>query len=198
MNKIFKRILIILGGILAFILVAVIITAVVTGITLHNAEVTYGNTSELALGVSPEDIAKNPKKYDGKFVRVRGVLSVALEDIALYPSGNDYINRPLPEGDEFLSNAIWLNDTGLKSTFGVNLEDLMEYRGKYVVIEGYFNPWENGHFDCYAGTIENISYISIEKGRKIYTFEREGLLHILGYWFENHFPSPLALWRLMV
>lgn len=198
MNKIFKRILIILGGILAFILVSVIITVAVTGITLHNAEVTYGTPSELALDVSVKDLAKNPKKYDGKFIKVRGVFSYALENIALYPSQSDYINRPLPEGDEFLSNAIWLNDTGLKSTFGVNLEDLMEYRGKYMVIEGNFNPWSNGHFDCYPGAIENISYLSIEKGRKIYTFEREGLPFLLGYWFENHFPSPLALWKLLV
>lgn len=200
MNKIFKRILIILGGILAFILVAVIITAVVTGITLHNAEKTLGTSSELATEVSVKDLANNPENYDGKYVRVRGVFSYALENVAIYSSHEGYANSGKnhdKNGSKDLY-CVWLDDIGLKSTFGVDLGDLAEYRGKSMVVEGYFNPLKTGHFNGYPGAIEKITYLSIEKGRKVYTFERDGLLYLLKYWFEFNFPSPRALWWILV
>ncbi len=166
MNKTLKRILIILGSFVSFIIVATLITVVITAIILPNIEISYGTSSTLAMEVSLEDLIENPKNYDGKYVRVRGIFSYDLEDIALYPSRNAYINPSLSEGHKYLANAIWLNDTGLKSEFGVNLEDLIDHRGKYMVVEGTFNPHKNGHFECFPGTMENISYIAIEKGKK--------------------------------
>ena len=195
MNKTLKRILIILGSFVSFIIVAILITVVITAITLHNAEFSYGVSSKLAAEIPPEEIIKNPKAYDGKFIRVKGTFNYYLEDVSITPEFDEKLS---PEDNEFLSSCFWLDDSWMKSSLGANLEDLYIYRGKTIVIEGNVNPYKNGHFGCYPCTIENISYISIEKGRKIYPFETSGFISLFTYWLEYHFPSPYALWKLMV
>lgn len=206
-NKIFKRILIILGGILAFILVAVIITAVVTAVFMYNAEADYGKYSPEAIEVSVIDLANNPEKYHGKLVRVRGVFSCDIENDAIYADFLCYgkstsDSRPFMPAD--LNSSVWLvlREFELKNNLknmNISMAQLCNYSGKYVTIEGVFDKYFTGAWGAFPGGIKDISRLSIEKGRKIFYFERMSWRWSI--LFENwaaYYFSPIVLWHILV
>ncbi len=86
-----------------------------------------------------------PEKYDGKLVRVIGVGNLDFEDNCLSLDMEDY--------KHFLGNEIWL-ELGERS---VPYEEAQKYNGQYVIVEGFFDKNEKGHFGMFKGTIKDIS-----------------------------------------
>ncbi|MCH5188157.1 MAG: hypothetical protein J1F63_07110 [Oscillospiraceae bacterium] len=100
--------------------------------------------------VSLIQLIAHPRKYDGRFVRVEGVGSLEFEDTALYLSKYDY---------EYIvgKNSVWLElyveeDGDISDIVDPDAQD-----GEYVLVEGIFNMWNNGHYDMHAGAIEKVT-----------------------------------------
>ena len=86
-----------------------------------------------------------PEKYDGKLVRIIGVGNLEFEENYLSLSKEDH---------EFgAGNSIWI-ELGDKA---IPYEEAKEYNGKYVVVEGFFDKDDCGHFDMFCGSIKDIS-----------------------------------------
>ena len=86
-----------------------------------------------------------PEKYDGKLVRVIGVGNLEFE-------GN-YISLDMESYKHGLGNDIWL-ELGDRA---IPYEEAQAYNGKYVIVEGFFNMNEKGHFGMFRGTIKDVS-----------------------------------------
>ena len=96
-----------------------------------------------------------PEKFQGKFVRVEGYVSLEFEDYALYLTRDDYEHLT---GD----NAVWIDFKRgvLKSPDQLN--------GKYVLIEGTYDAREHGHLGMFSGEIRNVSRIELMATRSDY------------------------------
>lgn len=108
------------------------------------------------LDVSIINLISNPKKFNGKHIRLEGILEWEFESHSVYLTRDDY-NYGITK------NAIWL-DTNEEEFFEKS-DDLNKMNGKYVIIEGVFNSGENGHFDMYSGAIENVTRMELWKSR---------------------------------
>ncbi len=86
-----------------------------------------------------------PEKYDGKFVRVKGVGNLDFEDNCLSLDMEDYKRS--------LGNEIWLK-LGKRA---IPYKEAQKYNGQYVIVEGFFDKNEKGHFGAFQGTIKDIS-----------------------------------------
>ena len=86
----------------------------------------------------------NPKKYHKKQVTVSGFLQIEFEGDALYFHQEDA---------QFMitENAVWVE---LSDEMRTNSQ---KFNNKYVSISGVFNAKENGHFNMFSGTIEDVS-----------------------------------------
>ena len=112
----------------------------------------YGEPSQVAEGVSLLTLIANPEAYDGKHIRVVGVVNVGFECDALYVSSEDYKVG-------ITKNAVYLEFAQM--TIDAPYDELKKLSGKHVVIEGVFDSKENGHMGLYSGTISDISRIEI-------------------------------------
>lgn len=93
--------------------------------------------------VSEYTLIGSPSDYDGKKVRIVGVLNIENNNSSIYVSSDDRTNK-------ITKNALWIN----LNTF--RYPKISELNGKYVIIEGTFNGLNSGHTDYYSGSIENI------------------------------------------
>ncbi len=115
---------------------------------LEYAEI-YGEPSLEVVEVSVIELIANPKVFDGKLVSVQGVLSVGVEDNALYLSKHDFHNY-------IKNNSVALN---LKSDFLDSVRsELDELDGEYVCIQGYFTVNEISE-GVYSAQISKITRI---------------------------------------
>jgi len=110
----------------------------------------YGKPSQDAEGVSLVALIANPDVYDGKHIRVVGIVHVGFECDALYFSSEDYKMG-------ITKNAVYLELTQMP--IDVPYDELKKLNGRYVVIEGVFDSKEKGHMGLYSGTISDISRI---------------------------------------
>lgn len=101
--------------------------------------------NQYAVDVSMVQLLATPEKYDGKLVRIIGVGNLEFEENYLSLSKEDH---------EFgAGNSIWI-ELGDKA---IPYEEAKEYNGKYVVVEGFFDKDDCGHFDMFCGSIKDIS-----------------------------------------
>src|SRR5690349_13277932 len=98
------------------------------------------------LFVSLIHILQQPDLYAGKNVRVVGVARVGMEAMALYVSEDDLRNA-------VTKNALWLALDRVKADTTLN--------GKYVIVEGVFDPDNKGHLRMYSGAIVNVTRMEL-------------------------------------
>jgi hypothetical protein len=93
----------------------------------------------------------NPTLYDGKIIKVDGIVQIEFEGTAIYPTHfeADYLICESGFWVEFNKDAIKYS-----CPWGPK-----EYHNKCVMIEGIFDSKEKGHKSLYAGAIKNITRI---------------------------------------
>ena len=101
--------------------------------------------NQYAIDVSMVQLLATPEKYDGKLVRVIGVGNLEFEGNYLSLSKEDHAYGA--------GNSIWI-ELGDRA---ISYEEAKEYNGKYVIVEGFFNKDDRGHFDMFCGSIKDIS-----------------------------------------
>ena len=100
--------------------------------------------------VSAYNIVGNPKEYDGKKVRVVGLLEYDINNAALYVSTES-------QQLGITKNAIWCKIT--PTTLKTSYDGIKKLNGKFVMIEGVLNAENSGHTDKYSAAIEGITKI---------------------------------------
>ena len=95
--------------------------------------------------VSIIELIANPEKYDSKLVRVIGVGNLEFE-------GN-YICLSKEDWEQSGSNQIWI-ELGTRAT---PYQEAQAYNGKYVIVEGFFDKDNCGHFGIFHGAITKVS-----------------------------------------
>ena len=95
-----------------------------------------------ATKVSLVSLIANPQQFNGRRVRVVGVLRLELEGSALYLHREDYSER-------LTSNAVALE-------FGPDgpAPDVSRLAGDYVALQGIFDGENRGHLGNYGGVIK--------------------------------------------
>ena len=101
--------------------------------------------NQYATEVSMVQLLSTPEKYDGKLVRVIGVGNLEFE-------GN-YLSLSKEDHKYGAGNSVWI-ELGEKA---ISYDEAKEYNGKYVIVEGFFDKDDRGHFDMFCGSIKNIS-----------------------------------------
>jgi len=94
------------------------------------------------LFVSLIHIIQNPEKYAEQHVRVVGVASIKFEITGLYISEADMRNA-------VTKNGLWIDVPSNEATRKLN--------GKYVIVEGVFDPSRKGHLGMWSGMIKDVS-----------------------------------------
>lgn len=112
----------------------------------------FNYKEENILDVSIINLIANPKKFDEKYIRLIGVLEWEFEGHGIYLTKDDY-NYGITK------NAVWLDM--YDEVYKDKIDELKQMNGEYVIVEGVFNSNENGHFDMYSGTIENVTRIEL-------------------------------------
>ena len=105
--------------------------------------------------VSLLNLITMPAKYHNQRVLVVGVGNLEFESDSLYFSKEDYkynINK----------NAIWLNLEPILTAR--SYEELVKSNGKYIIVEGRFNGFCQGHKNLWSGCIKNVTrYDNLEE-----------------------------------
>lgn len=96
-----------------------------------------------ATPVTFEELFRDPKKYDGKRIRLTGVYEHDFEKSSLGPGKN---HRP--------SEAVWLRSTSSFSKIA-----LSPYYGSAVTVEGTYQAGSGGHMNQWRGELHRISRI---------------------------------------
>lgn len=104
-----------------------------------------GRAAEMAENVSMVQLIATPEKFDGKFVRVIGFLTLEFEGDALYLHREDLVQG--------LDNCVWVHRTDVME------RDRKTLNRHYVVIEGVFDAQDHGHMGMFGGAIKDITRI---------------------------------------
>lgn len=113
------------------------------------------SANEYAINVSMVQLLATPEKYDGKLVRVIGVGNLEFEGDSLSLNKEDY--------EHGTGSSIWL-ELGEKA---ISYKEAKEYNGKYVIVEGFFDKDDCGHFDMFRGSIKDISRYDLWEREKV-------------------------------
>lgn len=108
--------------------------------------------NQYAIEVSMVQLLATPEKYHGKLVRVIGVGNLEFEGNYLSLSKEDHAYG--------VGNSVWI-ELGNKAT---PYEKAKKYNGKYVIVEGFFDKDDRGHFDMFCGSIKDISRYELWEG----------------------------------
>lgn len=132
--------------------IAVLLLCSLLGIRYHEkALIEFGYqdginpANQYATDVSMVQLLATPEKYDGKLVRVIGVGNLEFEGNYISLSKEDHMHGA--------GNSIWI-ELGEKA---ISYDEAKEYNGKYVIVEGFFDKDDRGHFDMFCGSIKDIS-----------------------------------------
>lgn len=101
--------------------------------------------NQFAMDVSLVQLIATPERYDGKLIRVHGVGNLEFEGNYLSLSKEDY--------QYHVGNGVWL-ELGDRA---ISYEEAKEYNGKYVIVEGFYDKDDKGHFGMFHGSIKDIS-----------------------------------------
>ncbi|MBR2900757.1 MAG: helix-turn-helix transcriptional regulator [Clostridia bacterium] len=113
------------------------------------------SANEYAINVSMVQLLATPEKYDGKLVRVIGVGNLEFEDDSLSLNKEDY--------EHGTGSSIWL-ELGEKA---ISYKEAKEYNGKYVIVEGFFDKDDRGHFGMFCGSIKDINRYDLWEREKV-------------------------------
>ena len=109
------------------------------------------NSKEKPINVTLKKLSKNPEKYHGKVVSVRGFITMEYEGTAVFKNEKEYLNRQNKRNSKY-----WLM-ISTKDLY--KLEEECSY--KDATITGQFNSTFKGHFEMYNGSIWNIRNIKL-------------------------------------
>ena len=109
------------------------------------------NSKEKPIKVTLKKLSKNPEKYHGKVVSVRGFITMEYEGTAVFKNEKEYLNRQNKRNSKY-----WLM-ISTKDLY--KLEEECSY--KDATITGQFNSTFKGHFEMYNGSIWNIRNIKL-------------------------------------
>lgn len=98
--------------------------------------------------VSEYTLLGSPSDYNGKKIRVVGVLKAESNKTLLYASKED-----MEMG--VTKNALWCNI----NLYNIKDADVKKLSGEYVLIEGVFSNSDSGQLNTYSGIITNIRKI---------------------------------------
>lgn len=148
-----KKVMLIIS--IVIILIFFICMAIFNMIGRIIIENSYGDeknpANQYAKDVTMIELISNPQKYHNKLVRVIGVGNLEFEGNAIYLNKEDLQYRT--------KNRIWI-ELGERA---IEYSEAKEYNGKYVIVEGYFNKNNNGHFGLFCGAIEDVSRYQLRK-----------------------------------
>lgn len=109
------------------------------------------NSTEKPIKVSLKKLSKNPEKYLGKVVSVRGFIIIEYEGTAVFKNEKEYLNR---KNKQFRRYWLMISTKDL-----YKLDEECTY--KYATITGQFISTFKGHFEMYDGSIWNIRNIRL-------------------------------------
>lgn len=98
--------------------------------------------------VSLMQLIVDPEKYHGELVRVIGVSRIEFEGDSVWFTKEHYQHG-------IYRNSLWIEPD--YDALGSTREQLEQFNGKYVLMEGYFNQDNHGHLGMYSGAIEKIT-----------------------------------------
>lgn len=98
--------------------------------------------------VSLIQLIENPEEYHGKLVRVIGVSRIEFESDGIWFTKEHY-------DQNVYMNSLWMEPD--YDSLGVTRQQLEQFNGKYVLVEGVFNKNNHGHLGMYSGALEDIS-----------------------------------------
>ena len=107
-----------------------------------------GTVNHNAESVSLMQLIVNPEKYHGTPVRVIGVSSIEFEGDAIWFTKEHY------ELNVYM-NSLWIEPD--YDALGATRQQLEQFNGKYVLIEGVFNKDNHGHLGMYSGAIQKVT-----------------------------------------
>jgi hypothetical protein len=98
------------------------------------------------LFVSLIHVIQNPEKYAEQPIRVIGVATIKFEVTGLYISEADMQNA-------VTKNGLWIDVHSNDTTRKLN--------GKYVIVEGVFDPTRKGHLGMWSGMIKDVTRLEL-------------------------------------
>ena len=90
----------------------------------------------------------NPEKYHGELVRVIGVSRIEFEGDSVWFTKEHYYHW-------ILNNALWIEPD--YKALNLTRDQLEQFNGKYVLLEGIFNKDNHGHLGMYSGALEQVT-----------------------------------------
>jgi hypothetical protein len=107
---------------------------------------TEGEHMTELLFVSLIHILQNPQQYAEQPVRVIGVANIGFEATGLFVSEEDMRNA-------VTKNGIWL--------VVPSSDENRKLHGKYVLVEGVFDPLRKGHLGMWSGTLKDVKRLEL-------------------------------------
>jgi len=98
--------------------------------------------------VSLMQLILNPEKYHGELVRVIGVSRIEFEGDSVWFTKEHYYHW-------ILNNALWIEPD--YKALNLTRDQLEQFNGKYVLLEGIFNKDNHGHLGMYSGALEQVT-----------------------------------------
>ena len=102
--------------------------------------------ANLTESVSIINLISTPQNYEGKKVRIVGIVKIEFEGNAIYLTPSDLKNLNY-------KNGLWLT---LKND---QVAGFKKFSGKIVLVEGVFSAKKKGHLRLWSGSISEISRI---------------------------------------
>lgn len=106
--------------------------------------------SAQAPSASIVELIANPDSFNGKSVRIQGVINIGFENNSIYLSKEHWKHS-------ITSCGIWME---IESKLA---EERKWGNGKYFLIEGIFHADRKGHMGLFRGTISNIKMIQLHE-----------------------------------
>ncbi len=108
--------------------------------------------------VSLMQLIVNPEEYHGKLVRVIGVSRIEFEGDSIWFTKEHYKYN-------VYMNSLWIEPD--YNALGTTRQQLEQFNGKYVLVEGVFNKDNHGHLGMYCGALEQVTRFQLwEKEQK--------------------------------
>jgi hypothetical protein len=134
--------------------VILIVSAIVSVAACRSAsQSAFGQQESPVDQVSLDAVISEPRAFEGRHLRVHGVLRLEFEGNALYTS-----EAGLQARDEKRSLWIVLNPAYLRTSRNT----LSRLSGHRVVVEGTVMPGEHGHMGLWPAEFTYVTYIAIE------------------------------------
>lgn len=111
----------------------------------------FGPADQACDPASIIQLIANPDSFDGRKVRVLGVLRWEFEGNSLYLSKDAHDHW-------MMHDAVWVDLDPAK--VGAREDEIQKLSGRHVLMEGVFDKSSNGHGGFYSGMIRSITRIS--------------------------------------